>query len=104
MREKITLKDNMQSILFKMSEGNPRAIRVLMEIMEKIPEKAIIYYLHLDDMNIRGCQIGVGYKDYCHENINRFIKCIKERDKEMVAVINKECRAYGETAIIYGGS
>ena len=70
----------------KMGEGNPGALRVLMELNAKEP----LVFLGLDDMNIRGWQVWVGYKDYCKCDLDLFIKKIKERSLEMIDVINKE--------------
>ena len=36
--------------------------------------------LSLDDMNMRGSQIWVAYKDHCGQDIEKFIACIKERE------------------------
>ena len=85
-REPIKLTDTMMETIIKMAEGNPGALRVLMELYSKNP----FSFLGLDDMNIRGWQVWVGYKDYCKCDLDLFIKKIKERSLEMIDVINKE--------------
>lgn len=91
IREEIQLSDNLQHVIIKMSEGNPGALNVLMQILKKFskaPEDAFIQYLFLDDMNIRGTQIWIGYKEYCKCDIDKFVQCIKDHDEGMIAEIN----------------
>ncbi|MDJ0952458.1 MAG: hypothetical protein QNJ81_02140 [Acidimicrobiia bacterium] len=90
-REKIDLKDNLKDVIVKMAEGNPGGLTVMMKIMEVDPMDGLFRLLDLDDMNIRGSQIWVGYKDHCGQDIATFIEKIKDRDPEMVDTINREC-------------
>jgi len=85
-REPIKLTDTMKETIIKMCEGNPGGLRVLMEVYSKDP----IHILTLDDMNIRGWQIWVGYKDYCNCDLDLFIAKLKERSVDMVNIINQE--------------
>jgi len=85
----IKLTDTMMETMTKMSEGNPGALRVLMELFTS---ENWLPILGLDDMNIRGWQVWVGYKDYCKCDLDLFVKKIKERSSEMVDVINDEAR------------
>lgn len=87
MRKELNLTDTVKDVLVKMAEGNPGAITVMMGMMEKNKD-GLAYILHLDDMNIRGTQIWIGYKDYCGQDMDKFIGCIKNRDKGMVDCIN----------------
>lgn len=87
MRERIELRDTVTDIIHKMSEGNPGALTVIMKMLEKGPE-GVFELLSLDDMNIRGTQIWVGFKDYCKCDLDNFVKSIKERDEGMVTRIN----------------
>lgn len=100
-RKKVQLNMTMTDVLIQMSESNPGAISVMVQLLKK-DENNFMFILSLDDMNIRGEQIWVGYKDYCKENIDTFIEAIKTRDKKMVDVINKECKRY--IAVTSGGS
>lgn len=88
-RKKVSLNMTVVDIAVLMSEGNPGALRVIGEILESDPQGPFIL-LDLDDMNIRGSQVWVGYKDYCGQNINKFKDAAKARDPKMVAVINHE--------------
>lgn len=105
-RTSIDPMDNVGDVLMKMAEGNPGAITVMMNIMKIAGQDGVFYLLHLDDMNIRGTQIWIGYKDYCGEDINKFIECIKGRDKKMVDCINKQGRMgnHEYMAVQHGGS
>jgi len=88
-RDKISGSDDLQTIIVKMSEGNPGAMSVLMQMNQKKGPMAFMEMLSLDDMNIRGPQIWLGYKDHCGEDIDKFFECIKSRDREMISTINK---------------
>jgi hypothetical protein len=89
--------DNLDFMVL-MSEGNPGALNVLMKILHEDYVVGFVNILSLDDMNIRGTQIWVGYKDYCGEKLDSFIEAIRTRDQEMVDVINKEGRRGNHTA------
>ena len=95
-RKKIELSDDVSTVIVKMAEGNPGAASVLGELLQKKGfEKGIQHILSLNDMNIRGSQIWVGYKDHCGMNMDKFVKCIDDRSEDMVRTINTEC-IYGE--------
>ena len=57
--------------------------------------------LNLDDMNIRGSQVWLGYKDHCGEDIEKFVQCAKNRDESMVEAINANSE---EVAVRHGAS
>jgi hypothetical protein len=90
-RKALQLTDTFEQFMMKMSEGNPGALTVLMQIVDRDPALGMLQILNLDDMNMRGCQIWVGYKDHCGEDIDRFIEAMKSRDPQMVEVVNREC-------------
>ena len=89
LRKGIDLKDSIMDILILMSEGNPGAATVLAQLMQD-RDMGLIAIMHLDDMNIRGTQIWIGYKEYCKENIENFKEAIFRRDPIMIAKINEE--------------
>lgn len=93
-RVKLELSDSMMDIIVKMSEGNLGALTVLTTIIETEKEKGLLTILHLDDMNIRGEQIWLGFKDHCGEDINEFIECTTKRNKEMLKTINAHCKEH----------
>lgn len=111
-REAINLSDNTLEVVEKMVEGNPGAITVIMKILDrKHDPMSMMVVLMLDDMNIRGPQIWVGYKDFCGQDIEVFVKKIKARDQGMVDAINAECYqpdsehdGYKEKAVVAGAS
>ena len=82
----ITLEDTPLIALMKMAEGNPGAISVLYDLMPK--EHAVICLLHLDDMNIRGSKIWIGYKDFCNSDIDLFYTLIMDCDEKMQKFIS----------------
>ena len=91
-RKAINLDDQFMNIIMKMSEGNPGAITVLMRLVkgesETYGEDGFMALLCLDDMNIRGGQVWLGFKDHCKEDLEVFAQAIKSRDPEMVKTIN----------------
>lgn len=90
-RKPIELDDSVMDVLVKMAEGNPGAVTVMTQILEHEKDKGPLRLLSLDDMNIRGSQIWVGFKDHCESKIEVFVKAIKDRDPAMVETINREC-------------
>jgi len=77
--------------LLLMSEGNPGAASVLSKLVE-LNSRSYAALMILDDMNIRGTQIWVAFKDYCNENLNYFYDCILSRDQGMIDKVNEEGR------------
>lgn len=110
-RKKIELTDSMRDITIKMAEGNPGGLTVMMDLVEHLGvEKGMLRILSLDDMNIRGSQIWVGYKDHCGSDIEVFAQAILDRSQDMVDTINRECyhpdmvntdELYGERARVH---
>lgn len=103
-REKIGLGDSMKDLILKMSEGNPGAVNVLLRLLEDDPVMGPMVILHLDDMNIRGSQIWVAYKDFCREELSKFKEAVFARNSEMVAKVNEVCSYAGEVAVPGGAS
>ena len=84
MREKINLNDSFYvGVVVKISEGNPGALSVITKMINGDPA-SMMNILSLDDMNLRGSQIWVAYKDYCGESIELFMDCVKKRDAQIV--------------------
>jgi hypothetical protein len=103
-RKEISLHMSMIDVAVVMSEGNPGALTVICNML-KHPD-GLFHLLHLDDMNIRGTQIWIGYKYYCDELLDEFVKCVIARDKEMIAKINELNMLQGDDwkAIPHGAS
>jgi len=108
MREKIVPSDNVLDIMIKMSEGNSGAATILAYLHGELallnePPGLLVMLLDLDDMNIRGSQIWVGFKDHCNSDIAWFKRAILARDPDMVDTINASCGGH-EKAVVWGGS
>jgi len=85
-------------------EGNMGALRVLTDLSQKIQGiDFMMFVLDLDDMNIRGSQIWVAYKDVCNTDLDVLIKRVKGRDATLAEAINKVCPD-GERAVAHGAS
>ena len=103
-RKEIDMMASTMDFLVAMSEGNPGAINVLMQMMDK-SEMGLLDILSLDDMNIQGTQIWIGYKDYCGQDIDKFIECVRNRDNDMIAKINEEgLRGNHKDKAVYSGA
>lgn len=89
-RKKITFDMDPLTMIVAMAEGNPGAVRVLTELIKADP-MGIIEMLNFDDMNMRGSQIWVAYKDYCGCDIHKLRDAIKARDAEMIEMVNDRC-------------
>jgi len=86
-RAEININESVFDMLILMSEGNPGASTVLSQLMNKYDAGALRVF-DLDDMNIRGPQIWVAYKNYCNCDIDMFCECIKKRDSSIVDAVN----------------
>lgn len=103
-RDRISLNDSMLDVMLKLAEGNPGAITVLTQIVKQDSTEGFFILLGLDDMNIRGSQIWVGYKDYCDCDLTKFIEAVTNRDGNMVAEINRAFSSDQPQAVTHGGS
>jgi hypothetical protein len=81
--------DDLMGVITGIAEGNPGGFTAAMLIFEKAGP---IPLLILDDMNIRGTQIWVGYKDVCGGDLDLFLEKITARDDAMIEAINEEGR------------
>jgi len=90
-----------QQAIIEMAEGNPGALGAMMQCInvQGADEFVLTTLLNLDDMNIRGAQIWIAYKDYCasgddsvvhsDKHVKLFIDCVKKRDLMMVLTVNQ---------------
>jgi hypothetical protein len=107
MHEKLRISGDLSDLIMQMSQGNIGAVSVLVKLFEDVdPMTALPDVLHLDDMNMRGPQIWVGYNDYCGQNIEEFRKCLRNRDASMVEKVNSMCcyRPGAQRAVTHGAS
>lgn len=68
--EKITSDMSMMDMMMVMSEGNPGALTVLMQMMQD--PRSIMDILLLDSLDIRGSKIWMLYSDSCGKNVGKF--------------------------------
>lgn len=68
--EKITSDMNMMDMMMVMSEGNPGALNVLMQMMQD--PRSFMDILLLDSLDIRGSKIWMLYSDSCGKNTGKF--------------------------------
>ena len=84
MKSKIELTDSIQDVLVKMSEGNPGALTVCLEILkhgEKIdPDNAmggLGAILSLDTLQLYGAKIWMLYKDVCGKELPQMLAVLR---------------------------
>ena len=86
----ITLHDTVLDMIVKLSEGNPGAAIVCTKILKADLERGVMDLLHLDEMGMKGPAIWVGYKDYAGEDLNLFIKAVRQRAPDMIKMIRQQ--------------
>jgi hypothetical protein len=70
---RLTLQDDYKSGVEKISEGNPGALRVLMQCYQKNFIVGQLVLTKLDEKEIYGWKIWELYKDKCGEDLDKFI-------------------------------
>ena len=95
---RIAISDDLVTALQKMSEGNPGAINVIMQLVEKTDELYVGQGFapfecvsRLDKLAIYGPSIWILYKDICHQRIELVFKMLHANVKGILsdADINK---------------
>jgi hypothetical protein len=94
-RAKLNFSD-MDAAVFQMSENNVGALRVLVELSKLPNMDGFGLLLDLDDMNMRGAQIWVGYKYHCGENLEKFKTASFKRGTHRFADYEAECMQRGK--------
>jgi len=94
-KERISLDDTLIEVVTKMSEGNPGAMRVCMDLMAQAPivdpdcfGGGYVTILFLDSSGIYGSRIWMLYKDVCGESIVNTIAVI--RSHQLGFITNSE--------------
>jgi len=85
---KINMDMSTKDAIIALAEGNPGAITVLAQMVQDPRGAAAI--LHLDNLEIYGSKIWVGYKDHCKEDITTFINKVIARDEGLLETIRNE--------------
>jgi len=98
VRKSFKLTDSLDQVIYDFSEGNFGALSVVMKIDQRADLGGFLNLLKLDDMNIRGTQIWYGYKDYCKEELELFVKCLNDPNEA-----EQLCKAINVRAAYYEG-
>ncbi len=69
-------------------KGNPGAMSVIIKLIDAAKFDVIE---EIKEMGMRGCQIWIGYKDFCHEDIEDFASRVSKKDGDMIDLCNREC-------------
>lgn len=78
-KEVIKLSQSAQETVIAMAGGNPGALRVCMELLQK--EHGFMSLLFMDVEKIRGHRIWIGYNDICKQDIDVFAEKTLTRDQ-----------------------
>ena len=73
--EKLTIDMTVYDMIYTMSEGNPGAMEVLMEMMSDT--RLFMDILLCDSLNIRGSKLYMLYNDCCGKNKDKFARTLK---------------------------
>jgi len=78
-KTRLVYTDTTMSILLKMSDGNPKAVTVLAQLMTGIFHEVpgFMLILNLDSMGVYGSHIWRLYKDCCKQDINEMEKVLR---------------------------
>ncbi len=68
--KRLTLTTKLEDAMVSMSEGNPGALTVLMQLMKKLGPEGAIMMAWLDDLELYGPAIWGAYKNVCNCDIN----------------------------------
>jgi len=88
VREEITLGMPVRDALVILAEGNVGAATVLARVASGEAGGDILDIFHLDDMNMRGIQIWVAYKDWAGEDLAVFLQGVRHHDARMIECVN----------------
>lgn len=104
-KTKIQLNDSLEDVLFKMSEGNPGAVAVCLQMLkdgEQIdPDNAmgvLGVILLLDTLGLYGSKIWMLYKDVCECDLSQMLAVLRGRQLGFVtdAQIQHAVDNYGD--------
>ena len=73
--EKIKSDMSVYDVIDVMSEGNPGAMRVIMEILQD--QTGFLKLLSLDSLDIRGVKLYMLYNDCCGRNMKKFKRTLE---------------------------
>lgn len=106
MKPRLKIRGSMTTlgIIVLMAEGNPGALSVLCQMVKDDPVKGFMHILSLDDMNIRGHQIWLAFKDHANEDMKVFIEDIESRSMKMCAIVNQNMGPNDHVAVTSGAS
>lgn len=82
---KINPAESVTQNLARMSEGNPGALSVLVKMLQR--KSGLFDILLLDDMQIYGPSVWIGYKDWARQDLEVFVKGLKDNDKSLIDCI-----------------
>ena len=105
---RIELNDSMLDVVTKMSEGNPGALRVIMELFTEVPTidpqnimGGIGAILELDTLGVYGPRIWMLYKDVCGEDIAKTNWMLRAWQLGIISEVelNKRIDNYGRDGV-----
>ena len=77
-----------KEFMSKFCEGNVGCVSVVVAVAEQ-GHFQIQAIMNLVDMNIRGAQVWVAFKDVCQQDVGEFVDRVLKRDPELVRQVNE---------------
>lgn len=75
--------DSPHDAVIKMSEGNPGAITVMIEILESDPIMGFLDIICMDERHIRGAKVWCLYKDICKYEVAKMREMIRDKSNDL---------------------
>ena len=79
----------MRETLIELSDGNPGALTVLTDCAAQTPSSFGVIVDKLEEHDIRGSLIWVGYKDICDEELSAFISSVLREDDDFLEELDE---------------
>jgi len=86
-KERIHLYDKAEDAVLKLSDGNPGALIVLIDLLKQ--PSGLLRILRLDAFGIYGQWIWIAYKDICKGNIDLLIEKLIKNGDELIKEIKE---------------
>lgn len=81
--------------IISLSEGNPGAATALSRLAATQDDFESLLE-NLEEHDMHGPYIWVGFKDHCGQDVERFAQCLREDDEEMLAEVEEYRELRGE--------
>ena len=92
--------DNLQALTV-VAGGNPGALNALMQVVQHAQDEltALQVIYTADAMGMRGYLFYLAWNDWAHDDVQKLIAAIQQRDQELITFINEhpETKYHGDS-------